>query len=213
MPTLNLGESNMAVMPVTYSPSAVARRFEILKEVEIGGTACQIIWDAKLPFAAIINAVPEMIKDEMRHRVIATLELQRRPQLEGVLVKDFWESIDVAQIEGVVVDGVMRDFGLATLMYETIANEAGIVLLSDNEQYAGGKALWQRIAQHSESLTVYILDTDSAKFYPYNGTRVSYDGKSIDESAIWSIHPDRSKHGVVLVAEPLNYDSEDRLTA
>ncbi len=112
----------MAVMPVTYSPNAVARRFEILKEVEIGGTACQIIWDVKLPFAAIINAVPEMIKDEMRHRVIATLELQRRPQLEGVLVKDFWESMDIAQIEGVVVDGVIRDFGLAILMYETIAN-------------------------------------------------------------------------------------------
>ena len=63
-----------------------------------------------------------MIKDEIRHRVIATLELQRHPQLEGVLVKDFWESMDIAQIEGVVVDGVIRDFGLAILMYETIAN-------------------------------------------------------------------------------------------
>ncbi|GEI40892.1 hypothetical protein EC12E129_04955 [Escherichia coli O145:H28] len=79
-----------------------------------------------------------------------------------------------------------------------------IILLSDNEQYEGGKALWQHIARRSTNLKVFILDTDSARYYPFDGDRICYDGESIPESEIWSEHPDRNKHGVVLVAESVN---------
>lgn len=68
----------------------------------------QVIWDSKTPFAAVIEAAPSVIDGDMRHKVVATLELQRRPQLEGVLVRKFWEDSDVAQIEGIVVDGTVR---------------------------------------------------------------------------------------------------------
>ncbi|MCV4861155.1 hypothetical protein OFB63_34415, partial [Escherichia coli] len=61
-----------------------------------------------------------------------------------------------------------------------------------------GKALWQHIARRSSELKVFILDTDAAQYYPFDGERVCYDGVSIPESEIWSVHPDRSKHGVVL---------------
>ncbi|EHS3656281.1 hypothetical protein RCU96_03730 [Escherichia coli] len=191
----------MAVIPMSYSPGTVARRFSILDGVTIQGVLYQVIWDSKTPFAAVIEAAPSVIDGDMRHKVVATLELQRRPQLEGVLVRKFWEDSDVAQIEGIVVDGTVRDVGLATFVYETVASKAGVVLLSDNEQYEGGKALWQHIARRSSELKVFILDTDAAQYYPFDGERVCYDGKSIPESEIWSEHPDRSKHGVVLVAE------------
>ncbi|EHO7055027.1 hypothetical protein KJI57_005148 [Escherichia coli] len=191
----------MAVIPMSYSPGTVARRFSILDGVTIQGVLYQVIWDSKTPFAAVIDAAPSVIDGDMRHKVVATLELQRRPQLEGVLVRKFWEDSDVAQIEGIVVDGTVRDVGLATFVYETVASKAGVVLLSDNEQYEGGKALWQHIARRSSELKVFILDTDAAQYYPFDGERVCYDGKSIPESEIWSEHPDRSKHGVVLVAE------------
>lgn len=204
MPVLLRGDSNMPVMPMTFSPGAVARRFEVLKEVTIQDTLYQVLFDRKTPFAAVIEATPSIVNDELRHKIVATLELQRRPQLEGVLVKKFWEDCDVAQIEGVVVDGAMRDVGLATFVYETVAIEADITLLSDNEQYAGGKALWQHIARQSKDLVVFILDTDSARYLPFDGDRIEYDGKSIPESEIWSEHPDTSKHGVVLVAESRN---------
>ncbi|EIO7225432.1 hypothetical protein ACVB8S_003377 [Escherichia coli] len=191
----------MAVIPMSYSPGTVARRFSILDGVTIQGVLYQVIWDSKTPLAAVIEAAPSVIDGDMRHKVVATLELQRRPQLEGVLVRKFWEDSDVAQIEGIVVDGTVRDVGLATFVYETVASKAGVVLLSDNEQYEGGKALWQHIARRSSELKVFILDTDAAQYYPFDGERVCYDGKSIPESEIWSEHPDRSKHGVVLVAE------------
>lgn len=201
MPVLLKGDSKMAVIPMSYSPGTVARRFSILDGVTIQGVLYQVIWDSKTPFAAVIEAAPSVIDGDMRHKVVATLELQRRPQLEGVLVRKFWEDSDVAQIEGIVVDGIVRDVGLATFVYETVASKAGVVLLSDNEQYEGGKALWQHIARRSSELKVFILDTDTAQYYPFDGERVCYDGKSIPESEIWSEHPDRSKHGVVLVAE------------
>lgn len=193
----------MAVIPMSYSPGTVARRFSILDGVTIQGVLYQVIWDSKTPFAAVIEAAPSVIDGDMRHKVVATLELQRRPQLEGVLVRKFWEDSDVAQIEGIVVDGTVRDVGLATFVYETVASKAGVVLLSDNEQYEGGKALWQHIARRSSELKVFILDTDAAQYYPFDGERVCYDGGSIPESEIWSEHPDRSKHGVVLVAESI----------
>ncbi|AMR59934.1 hypothetical protein BI168_gp016 [Salmonella phage SJ46] len=203
VPVLLKGDSKMAVIPMSYSPGTVARRFSILDGVTIQGVLYQVIWDSKTPFAAVIEAAPSVIDGDMRHKVVATLELQRRPQLEGVLVRKFWEDNDVAQIEGIVVDGIVRDVGLATFVYETVASKAGVVLLSDNEQYEGGKALWQHIARRSSELKVFILDTDTAQYYPFDGERVCYDGKSIPESEIWSEHPDRSKHGVVLVAESI----------
>ena len=203
VPVLLKGDSKMAVIPMSYSPGTVARRFSILDGVTIQGVLYQVIWDSKTPFAAVIEAAPSVIDGDMRHKVVATLELQRRPQLEGVLVRKFWEDSDVAQIEGIVVDGTVRDVGLATFVYETVASKAGVVLLSDNEQYEGGKALWQHIARRSSELKVFILDTDAAQYYPFDGERVCYDGGSIPESEIWSEHPDRSKHGVVLVAESI----------
>lgn len=146
-------------------PATVARRFSILDGVTIQGVLYQIIWDPKTPFAAVIEAAPSVIDGDVRHKVVATLELQRRPRLEGVFVQKFWEEQDVAQIEGIVVDGAVRDVGLATFVYETIVTKAGVVLLSDNEQYEGGKALWQHIARRSTNLKVFILDTDSARYY------------------------------------------------
>ncbi|EJN6525031.1 hypothetical protein NQM03_004640, partial [Escherichia coli] len=60
------------------------------------------------------------------------------------------------------------------------------------------------IARRSTNFKVFILDTDSARYYPFDGDRICYDGESIPESEIWSEHPDRNKHGVVLVAESVN---------
>ena len=116
----------MAVIPMSYSPATVARRFSILDGVTIQGVLYQIIWDPKTPFAAVIEAAPSVIDGDVRHKVVATLELQRRPRLEGVFVQKFWEEQDVAQIEGIVVDGAVRDVGLATFVYETIVTKAGV---------------------------------------------------------------------------------------
>ncbi len=40
---------------------------------------------------------------------------------------------------------------LLRLFMKQVATKAGVILLSDNEQYEGGKALWQHMASFNES--------------------------------------------------------------
>lgn len=202
MPVLNMGDSNMSVMPLAYSPSTVQRRFEILDELTIGGEIYWIAYDSKTPFAAIINASPSDVNGELRHMSVAMLELARPASFDGVLsVKNFWADTDAIQVEGVVVDGAVQDVGLATRLYETLVVKKNLTLMSDNNHYAGGKALWKRIAAKSKKLIVFVFDSDEGKFYPYDGERVQYDGVVIPDDKIWSVHPDTSRFGVILVAE------------
>ena len=112
-----------------------------------------------------------------------------------------WQGSALFQVEGMVVEQGARGKGLATLLYEELVVKCGVILMSDNKQYEAGKALWQKIAQESDKLAVFILDSDVGQFYPYCGDRVPYNGKGIPEEKIWSLHPDTTKWGVVLVAE------------
>lgn len=208
MPVLNEGDSNMAIMPMSYSPNTLQRRFEVIDEFELGSSTYWIIYDRKTPFAAVIDAGPSLIEGDMRHRVIATLELARIEQFEGLSVKAFWQDPVALQVQGIVVQDIMQGFGLATRMYETLVVHENITLMSDHHHYEGGKALWQHIAKKSQKLQVFALNTEDGKFYPYDGTKIRYDGISIPENKIWSIHPDESLQGVILIAENINKVSD-----
>lgn len=195
----------MAVMPMSYSPSAVARSFVTVDEFNVAGINAAIIYDAATPRASIIDL--DITTDERgaaRHRVLAMLDLAKKTALGDnvIAVERFWQDeACVAQVEGVCVLPDIRDAGLATRLYEALVTKCGVTLVSDNEQYAGGKALWQKIASRSEALAVFVLDSEEGKFYPYDGNKVRYDGTAIPEEKIWSVHPDKSLWGVVLVAE------------
>ena len=202
MPVLNKGDSNMTILPTSYTPSAVKRRFEIIEEVVIANKTYFVIFDAETPKVAVIEAELTLIDNDSRHRAVAWLELDRPERMDGILsVKEFWQDSDAVQVQGVLVSGEKRDIGLASLMYESLILNKNITLMSDNVHYEGGKALWQRIASKSDKLIVFVLDSDEGKFYPYDGSKVRYDGGCIPEEEIWSIHPDKSRYGVILVAE------------
>jgi hypothetical protein len=204
MPVLMNGESNMIINPVGYSPSAVAREFKIVHSLEIAGELLHVIYDEKGPRAAIIKAQPEEINNSVRHRAVAVLEIERRKTVdedEILAVERFWQDTEAFKIDSIFVTVGNRDFGLATLMYETLVLKCGVVLMSDNIHYPGGKGLWQKIAAESQDLAIFVLDTDTGLFYPYNGQKVVYDGKCIPEDQIWSLDPDESRRGVILVAE------------
>lgn len=203
MPVLLKGDSTMIVMPTTYSPSAVKRAFVVMHEFEMSGIAMAAIYDKSAPVAAIIRVDLEEFNGSARHRVVAKLDLNRKLAIDDnvLAVERFWQDTEALKVRGIVVDPRQQNSGLATMLYELLVIKCGITLVSDNEQYAGGKALWQHIAKESEKLAVFVLDTDEGLFYPYDGQKLTYDGKGIPESAIWSAHPDKSNWGVVLIAE------------
>ncbi|WP_312079853.1 GNAT family N-acetyltransferase [Leclercia sp.] len=193
----------MIVMPTTYSPMTVARAFKQVEEFELSGRLLHVIYDPQTPRAAIIEADIETFEGVPRHRVVAALDLQRKPTLgkDIVAVERCWEDANIIQVEGICVDPAERDKGLATRLYEALILHCGITLVSDFDQYEGGKMLWQKIARESDQIAVFVLDTEQGAFWPYDGSKVIYDGGCIPEERIWSISPDQKCHGVVLVAE------------
>ncbi|MDN0118375.1 hypothetical protein [Yersinia frederiksenii] len=203
MPVLMRGSSNMIVMPSTYSPATVAREFTLIHEFELSNTEYGVIFDEKVPKAAIIRMKTEDFNGIPRHRVIAGLDLVARQEFgeKTLAVKRFWEDSRLFQVEGMVVELEERGQGLATLFYEVLVLKCGVILMSDNKQYEAGQALWQKIARESDKLAVFILDSEVGEFYPYSGDRVPYNGASIPEDKIWSKHPDTTQWGVILIAE------------
>ncbi|MGL5599644.1 MAG: GNAT family N-acetyltransferase [Silvania sp.] len=193
----------MIVMPTTYSPMTVARAFKRVEEFELSGRLLHVIYDSQTPRAAIIEADIEVFEGVPRHRVVAALDLQRKPTLGNdiVAVERCWEEANVVQVEGVCVDPGERDKGLATRLYEALVLQCGMTLISDFDQYEGGKMLWQKIARESDQIAVFVLDTEQGAFWPYDGSKVIYDGGCIPEDRIWSLSPDQKCRGVVLVAE------------
>ncbi|MCU5775366.1 hypothetical protein N5923_22340 [Erwiniaceae bacterium BAC15a-03b] len=121
----------MIVMPQSYSPGALKRRFRIIEELMIRDKAFFIIYDEKAPLAAIIKAELSDVNGEARHEVVARLDLVRRDQCDEVYsVRDFWQNTDALQVEGVVVVTAERDEGLATKLYESLVLKEGITLIS-----------------------------------------------------------------------------------
>lgn len=92
------------------------------------------------------------------------------------------------QIEGICVNPSERDKGLATRLYEALILRCGVTLISDFEQYDGGKMLWQKIARESEYISVFITDTEQNAFWPYDGSKVIYDGDVSQKSGYGACH-------------------------
>ena len=74
----------MIVMPTTYSPMAVARSFKVVDTFELSGRILLVIYDRQTPRAAIIEADIEIFNGVPRHRVLAALDLQRKPYLTTI---------------------------------------------------------------------------------------------------------------------------------
>lgn len=133
----------MIVMPTTYSPMTVARSFRVVEEIELSGRLLQVIYDKQTPRAAIIEADIEVFAGVPRHRVLAALDLQRKKEFGSdiIAVERWWEDSDLVQVEGICVSPGERDKGLATRLYEALILQCGITLISDFDQYDGGKML------------------------------------------------------------------------
>ena len=198
MPVLITQDSTMIILPVDYSQKAIEREFDKLTRIDFCNVEAHLYMHKKGVFAAVVKAEPN---SKGRHNCIAKIDFVSVPWSKALVVDNFFEK-EPAQVEGVVVDDSYRNGQLAFSMYEYLVAEHGLNIISDSEQYAGGQAIWKKLARESTKLNVYPFDVETQRFFPCpNGDNLIYDGENISDDTLWSLDPDRSKERVVLIAK------------
>jgi len=195
----------MAVIPMSYSPATMAREYRKIGETTVNGRAVDIYIHNDRHHAVAVYGEPDDINGDLRHVIVAKIDLKSRQsedETETILAVIGYYELETAplQVEGVIVTKRERNVNVASALYKALIND-GIVLVSDNVQFPGGKALWARMARKEVGIDVFVFDSERRAFWPYDGERVKYDGHSIPEEQIWSLAPNESRKGIVLVAE------------
>lgn len=195
----------MAVIPMSYSPATMAREYRKIGETTVNGRAVDIYIHNDRHHAVAVYGEPDDINGDLRHVIVAKIDLKSRQsedETETILAVIGYYELETTplQVEGVIVTKRERNVNVASALYKALIND-GIVLVSDNVQFPGGKALWARMARKEVGIDVFVFDSELRAFWPYDGERVKYDGRSIPEEQIWSLAPNESRKGIVLVAE------------
>lgn len=105
-------------------------------------------------------------------------------------------SPNVLQVELVMVNDRLKRAGVGTFLYSSLVRK-GYTIISDNKQYDGGQALWQKIARsHASNEAVYVLD--HGKLMLKDGQPIEYDGSNIPADELWS-ETDKLKQYILFV--------------
>lgn len=128
-------------------------------------------------------------------RVFATADIKAAANFS--YLKELNIPDHVLQIDG--VEAHNKRFGYGYFLYFGLI-KAGYVVVSDNVQYLGGKALWKKIVKRSklDDFRVYIVK-DADVLVKKDGNPIVYDGINLDDDQIWSL--DNKELFTVLVAK------------
>ncbi|MDD1793609.1 hypothetical protein LRP50_10760 [Enterovibrio sp. ZSDZ42] len=186
----------LPILPNSYSTRALQRDCDELYSARASNGAMVSFYVQKENhYACAVNAEAG---PEGRHEVITKMEFNQ--DRDGLIsVSRFFEDDTYQQVELVATDRRVRNSGIATALYELLVRFRSLKIVSDSEQYEGGKAIWQKLAERGK-VSVYIYDTEAEEFFAVNGTRVKYDGSNIPEATIWSTDPNREKEHILLTA-------------
>ncbi|MFJ5365036.1 hypothetical protein ACIPR9_07940 [Pectobacterium punjabense] len=162
----------MAILPMSYSPATMAREYRKIGETSVNGRAVDIYIHSERHHAVAIYGEPDDVNGDLRHVVVAKIDLKSRhsnDETETILaVIGYYENLQLvgdslAQVEGVIVTKRERNANVASAMYKALIND-GIVLVSDNVQFPGGKALWARMARKEVGIQVFYSTQNSVRF-------------------------------------------------
>lgn len=163
MRVLYQGDSNMILYPISYSPAALERAFDVTGMADVLGVPALIVLRKDKTAAAIIYAEPSLEENgELRHLVAAKLDLIPRKSIDQnesiLVVKRYRESKAIVQVEGVVVDKPVQDTRVATTLYEHLVVDKELILMSDDDQYIGGQNIWNLAPNESRQSIVLVAE-------------------------------------------------------
>ena len=196
MPVITSGQE-LPILPFSYSTEALSRARTELASARIAGTEelIRFYLANDHSHACVVRAQAD---ENGRHAVLVKLDFYQKSDCVYTAA-DFWEDDAYQQVELVACVPQMRDQGLATYLYELSVTIGNLTIISDTEQFEGGKAVWKKLAARGV-VDVYIYDAEKNEFYSADGRHLCYDGTNVPDSAIWSNDPNRSKEHILLTA-------------
>lgn len=110
-------------VPATYSAETVECLYEVIDILNLNGARCHVIFDSQASRAAVIEAETTEQLGEMRHPVLAVLEMERVTSINTLLrIKSFWTDSDGARHE--IASG-----SLANALYNALTMKKHITLV------------------------------------------------------------------------------------
>lgn len=149
-----------------------------LGTLELNGTEFHFWLSSKNKFARVSTSSKDDIGQD-RQLVVCEVSFDNRA---GLPVKN------ELQVHTVHTDSDFRNKNLAMAMYVLLARY-GFTVVSDFEQFNGGKALWQKMAKQSSSRKFVVRVWSDEKedwVRDQDGAVLSYDGTNIDDAEIWN---------------------------
>lgn len=116
-------------------------------------------------------------------------------------IEDIELPDNALQIDGVEIAKKYQRDGIGYYLYLALI-KAGYVVISDNLQYLGGKAIWKKIAKKAINNQYEVYISDDTELRMKDGKPEVYDGSNIDDAEIWSTN--NSKAYTLLVAKNKN---------
>ena len=138
-----------------------------------------------------IIGVPWIREPDKREgiKIYGDVEFKHVRHLTGMQILSAGKN--VVQVDLVRVPEKLKSRGWGFYLYLSLA-AAGYVIISDNTQFIGGKALWKKIAERTVhgNYAVYMIDDGKVRVDD-QGNPIIYTGKNIDDSELWSENTDK----------------------
>ena len=171
----HIDQDRAPVVKATAQPSdeGLRRENDLLGELHFGDEVFSF-WLSKNKKAAIVST-----KIQNSNSIVLTVKFDNRA---GLPVKN------ELQVHTVYNQQHHRNKNLAMAMYVLLARY-GFTVVSDFEQFNGGKALWQKMAKESSTRNFVVRVWSDEKedwIRDQDGTVLSYDGTNIDDADIWN---------------------------
>lgn len=176
-------ELRMAPARPFYSEDSLARNYEPIHISKTSKGIKYMVYFKKDRALASLGFPGQRKDGKFGMDIISTVYF-KDPILSGQKIIPTGKNVvQVSLVETVPTE---QSQGWGLYLYTSLA-EAGYVVISDNTQYIGGKALWKRIASETmhSKYKVYVVD-DGVVRLNSNGTPVTYDSKNIDDADLWS---------------------------
>jgi hypothetical protein len=179
LPIIDMGYSLLF-----YSSNTIQREFDVLGKRTIGDNEYWTILKKDKSFA-VIGIVGVRKEDGVGGlNIIGHVDFKSMVDLSWS--KDI--SIDnknVLQVDGVQIINKEKMKGFGYNLYSMIV-DAGFVIISDTVHYVGGKALWKRIAEYSNTNNYKVYIIDNGEVVMKDDKPLPYNGYNYPENLIWS---------------------------